>query len=80
MTKVEQLLEVSRSLHPQERLELAEALWELVAADDDSAAMLLSPAQQAELDRRWERHQAKPDSAIGWDEGMARLAAIRAQT
>lgn len=80
MTKVEQLLEQSRTLLPGERLQLAEALWELVAADDDSAMLLLSPEQQAELDQRWERFQAAPETAIGWGEGMARLAAIRAQS
>ncbi len=77
MSSVEQLLEASRQLRPDERLTLAEALWELVAADDDAGELQLSAEQRAEMDRRWERFQAHPESAVSWEDGLAKLAELR---
>ncbi len=79
MSRVEQLLEASRQLRPDERLTLAEALWELVTADDDAGELQLSTEQRAELDQRWERFQAHPESAVNWADGLAKLAVLRSK-
>jgi putative addiction module component (TIGR02574 family) len=51
-----------------ERAEIAIALWESLTDEARNAALELSSEQQAELDRRWAEHMAKPGSAIAWDE------------
>ena len=33
----------------------------------------LTPDQEAELDRRWGEHLAKPESAIPWEEVLCKL-------
>jgi len=50
----------------EERLTLVEELWDSIAAD--SAAVPLTVAQQAELDRRIAEHEAHPDDVVPWDE------------
>lgn len=77
MSNVQEILEASRHLQPQERLELAEALWGLVAADDEAGELPLSEAVRQEIDRRWARFEANPETAIEWDDGLAKLAALR---
>lgn len=76
---VSQLVAARKALSVEEQMELFDALWEIIdehAAPDD---FQLSPEQRALLDRRWEEHVRHPDSAIAWEEGKARLAALRAQ-
>lgn len=47
----------------EERIELAQELWESVHAD----ALPLTEAQKAELDRRWQAMEANPDAGESWD-------------
>lgn len=51
-------------LTPEERLQLIEDLWDSL----DSASLLLSEAQAAELDRRMELHRRDPDRGTPWEE------------
>lgn len=49
----------------EERLSLVEDIWDSIAAD--SAALLLTDAQRAELDRRLAEHEADPGDVVPWD-------------
>ena len=62
-------------LSPKDRAELAMALWESLSDDERAAELVLSPEQEAELDRRLASHLANPDSAIPWDEVRRKLIA-----
>jgi putative addiction module component (TIGR02574 family) len=61
------------SLPPEERLALAEALWDSVQRDVAEAP--LSPAQRAELERRLADSIARPDAVTPWEEVLARALA-----
>ena len=50
----------------EDRIALATAIWESVAAED--ASPLLTEAQRAELDRRLADHAANPDDVIPWEQ------------
>ena len=50
----------------EERLALVEDIWDSIAAD--SAALPLTDAQRAELDRRLAEHQTNPDDVVPWEE------------
>ncbi len=54
-----------------ERIQLAEDLWDSIAAEPD--ALPLTEAQRAEIDRRLAEHDRDPTSAIPWEEVRARL-------
>ncbi len=43
---------------------MVEDLWDTIAAD--SATVVLSPAQIAELDRRLDHYEAAPHEGINW--------------
>jgi putative addiction module component (TIGR02574 family) len=59
-----------------ERLALVEAIWDSLAAQ--TAAVPLTDAQKAEVDRRWAAHQANPQAAIPWEQvEAAALARLR---
>lgn len=60
-----------RDLSVAERIQLAEDLWDSVAAE--GGAPPLTPAQEAELDRRLEEHTGDPSSAVPWAEVRRRL-------
>lgn len=55
----------------EERLALVEELWNSIAAD--SAAVPLTPAQGAELDRRLADHKANPDDVVPWEQVKSSL-------
>jgi len=59
-------------LSPAERIQLAEDLWDSVAADPE-AHPALTEAQCAEIERRLAEHTRNPSAAKGWDEVRARL-------
>ena len=50
----------------EDRLALAEELWESVVAD--GGPFLLSEAQRVEIDRRIAEHEAAPDDVVPWNE------------
>ena len=60
-------------LSVEERLTLVEELWDSIA--EDSAAVPLTDAQRAELDRRLADHEAHPDDVVSWDDVKASIAA-----
>ena len=57
-------------LSVEERLVLVEELWDSIAA-----AIPLTNAQHAELDRRLADHEAHPDDVVSWEEVKATIAA-----
>lgn len=67
------LLEEVQHLPVQERIELAEAIWDTVAEDADSAVLPVSAAHRAELDRRLADLEANPDAGRSWEEVRDRL-------
>ena len=60
-------------LPPQERAELAIALWESLTDAEREAELTLSPEQEAELDRRSAEHLADPSAAVPWQEVRKKL-------
>lgn len=54
-----------------ERLKLVEAIWDSIAEFPE--AIQLTPAQQAELDRRLDHYLSNPVSASPWPEVKARI-------
>ena len=61
-------LDITR-LTPQERLDLIGELWDSLSAED----VRLSPAQDAELERRLRSFDADAQSAVSWEEIDAEL-------
>ena len=49
-------------LSVEERITLVEEIWDSIALD--SAALPLTDAQRAELDRRLTEHEANPDDVV----------------
>ena len=56
---------------PAERIELAEEIWDSVAASPESVP--LTEAQRIELDRRLEAHRNDPTAGDHWDVVRARI-------
>ncbi|MGB3633165.1 MAG: addiction module protein [Rubrobacteraceae bacterium] len=54
-----------------ERIQLAEDLWDSIAAEPE--ALPLTNSQKTEIERRLAEHDRDPESAITWDETRARL-------
>jgi putative addiction module component (TIGR02574 family) len=54
-----------------ERLLVVEQIWDSIAAEQ--APLPLLPAQQAELDRRLERHRSAPGEGSSWEDVRARI-------
>jgi putative addiction module component (TIGR02574 family) len=54
-----------RSLSIDDRIRLAEAIWDDIAADQDSAE--LTDAQKCELERRLADDDANPDDVVPWE-------------
>jgi putative addiction module component (TIGR02574 family) len=59
-------------LSPAERIQLAEDLWDSVAAHPEGLPPM-SEAERREIDRRLAEHEAAPESAIPWEEVRKRL-------
>src|SRR2546421_11559416 len=62
-------------LPPGDRADLAMALWESLSDDERKGELALSPAQRAELDRRWADHEKRPDNVVPWSEVRRKLLA-----
>ena len=56
----------------EERLKLVEEIWDSIAAD--SAAVALTDAQRAELDRRIADHEANPSDVVPWEDVKASIS------
>jgi putative addiction module component (TIGR02574 family) len=65
------LLEAAKALPLQERIELAEALWDSI--NEEGHEPPLPPVQAEELQRRLEEHRQNPESGIPWEEVKAEL-------
>jgi putative addiction module component (TIGR02574 family) len=66
-TQLEEILRLSVA----ERIQLAEDIWDSIAADP--AALPLSDAQRQELDRRLESYAQNPDEGLPWEELKERV-------
>jgi putative addiction module component (TIGR02574 family) len=60
-------------LSPEDRLAVAEAIWDSVAREAETAP--ISPAQRAELERRLADSIARPDAVTPWEVVKARALA-----
>src|SRR5438105_12671678 len=60
-------------LSPEDRLAVAEAIWDSVAREAEAAP--LTGPQRAELERRLADSIARPEAVIPWEEIKARAAA-----
>jgi putative addiction module component (TIGR02574 family) len=72
MNKPKSLLVELLKLSPAERIQLAEDLWDSVAALPESVPGLTA-TQVAEIERRLIEHSCDPATAIPWEEVRARL-------
>lgn len=61
------------SLSVDERIQLVQAIWDGIAAEQ--AQPVLTDAQKQELDRRLAAHEAHPHDAIPWEDVKARAEA-----
>lgn len=64
------LFDFSR-LTPDERVQLADELWESLANTPE--ALPLTEAQAAELDRRLEDYRKEPSAALPWREALEEI-------
>lgn len=63
-----EVMETLLKLPPNERADLALALWESLDEADREASFALTPELTAELDRRLAEHLADPTTGIPWEE------------
>lgn len=56
-----------------ERIQLAEDLWDSVAANSNDDVTPLSEVQLAEVARRVREHITNPSTAVPWEDVRARL-------
>ena len=73
MTLEQVLYEIS-SLTPSEQLKIAQVIWDRLPDDFGTDP---SPAQQAELDRRWIEYKKDPSSALTLEEFRERMRVAR---
>ena len=59
------LLKELMELTPEERIQLAEDLWDSIAAEEMPPP---SEEQIEEMERRLAEHESDPSSALSWDE------------
>ena len=71
------LLEKAKRLSVEERIELAEALWDTIAEDADAGVLPISESHRVELDRRLADFEAHPEAGSPWPEVRARLERAR---
>lgn len=64
------LLKELLELTPEERIELAEELWDSIEPQDMPP---LTADQKEEIERRLAEHRRDPGTAITWEEVKARL-------
>jgi putative addiction module component (TIGR02574 family) len=64
------LLKELMELSPEERIQLAEDLWDSIAPEEMPP---LTDEQKREIDRRIAEHEKNPERASPWEEVRARL-------
>ncbi len=60
-------------LSAAERIIVVEAIWDSIAAEE--AETPVTPAQQAELDRRLQAHRDSPNAGDSWEAVKSRIQA-----
>ena len=55
------------ALPATQRLELAMGLWQSLDHTEQEQALAVSPALITELERRWSRHQHRPEESLSWE-------------
>jgi putative addiction module component (TIGR02574 family) len=60
------------NLSPAERIQLAEELWDSVAAEPENLPPL-TPEQIEEIERRLAEHERDPGRAMPWEEVRQRI-------
>ena len=68
-----EILSAANSLSIDERIRLAEAIWEGIDAEEPLPE--LTEAQKQELDRRLAEHEANPHDVIPWEQVKADIEA-----
>jgi putative addiction module component (TIGR02574 family) len=72
----QQLLQQTRLLSPQDRMQLMEALWDQFSENESDVP--LTAVQKQELDRRAADADLYPENLLSWDEVRSQaLARIR---
>jgi putative addiction module component (TIGR02574 family) len=66
-------LDEVKRLSVEQRIELAEAIWDTVAEDATAVELPVSEEHRAELDRRLADLEAHPDAGSSWPEVRSRL-------
>lgn len=67
-------LESIRSMNLDERIQLVQAIWDEIAAEQAEKTDL-TEEQKQELDRRLAAYEAAPDKVIPWEEVKAQAEA-----
>ena len=75
MAQTSDMMREIRALTIEERIELAEAIWDSVEEDGESDDGLLTDAQKREIERRLAAYEADPDDVIPWETVKRRLRA-----
>jgi putative addiction module component (TIGR02574 family) len=68
---IQATLQAVRALPLPDRLELLCQLWDQFL--DEGLEPALSDEVQAELDRRWAKFQANPESGLSWEQVVAHV-------
>ena len=61
------------SLSVAERIQLAEDIWDSIAAESPESIMVLTPDQLQAVQARLVEHEQDPASAVPWDQVRAEL-------
>ena len=75
MTQTADMMREIRGLSVDERIELAEAIWDSVEEDREEEDYDLTDAQKRELERRLAAYEANPDDVIPWETVRQKLQA-----
>ena len=75
MTQTADMMREIRGLSVDERIELADAIWDSVEEDREEEDCDLTDAQKRELERRLAAYEANPDDVIPWETVRQKLQA-----
>jgi putative addiction module component (TIGR02574 family) len=54
-----------------ERIALAQDIWDSIADDQEYQRRIISPEVKKELDRRVAKHRAEPEASLDWEQVKA---------